>query len=174
MNVMNNNIHPDLLIASQIAYEPSGFILNALEQSIESKEYGACTFTINNQVITFRVAKITPTKIGQFVTLWKRIDSGPIMPYDIADPIELFIISVRSDKKLGQFIFPKDILLQKGFISSDDIGGRRAMRVYPPWDKPDNRQAKNTQAWQLLYFAEIQPIFDIHRIQALLMQRKSL
>ncbi len=26
------------------------------------------------------------------------------------------------------------------------------MRIYPPWDKADNAQAKRTQAWQVQYF----------------------
>jgi hypothetical protein len=164
---MNNYIHPDLLITSKIAYEPSGLMLYSLEQEAESKEYGACTFSINNRSTVFRVAKITPTKTGQFVTLWKRIEHGPIVPYDIADPIELFIVSVRCGDNLGQFIFPKDVLRKKGFISQEGMGGKRAMRVYPSWDKPDNRQAKNTQAWQLLYFAEIKPVLDIQKIQDL-------
>lgn len=144
-------------------------MLHAFEPEMESKEYSACTFKLNNQIITFRVAKITPTKIGQFVTLWKRIGPGPIMPYDMTDPIDLFIVSVRRGEKLGQFIFPKDLLLQKGVISCNGIGGKRAIRVYPPWDKPDNQQAKNTQAWQLYYFAEIQPTLEIQKIRNLIL-----
>jgi hypothetical protein len=34
----------------------------------ESIEYGACDFELNGLSIKFRVAKTTPTKIGQFVT----------------------------------------------------------------------------------------------------------
>ncbi|MFQ6421766.1 MULTISPECIES: MepB family protein [unclassified Bacillus (in: firmicutes)] len=33
--------------------------------------------------------------------------------------------------------------------------GKRAIRVYPPWDKTTSRQAQKTQAWQLEYFLEI-------------------
>ncbi len=165
---MNNYIHPDLLTTSKIAYESSGFMLYSLKQEEESKEYGACTFNINNRSTVFRVAKITLTKTGQFVTLWKRIGDGPIMPYDMANPIELFIVSVRRGDNLGQFIFPKNVLREKGFISQAGIGGKRAMRVYPPWDKPDSRQAKNAQTWQLLYFAEIKPVLDIQKIHSLL------
>lgn len=161
-------MHPDLLIAQRVAYEPSGLIIDAFLEETESKEYGACTFRMNNQTIKFRVAKITPTKTGQFVTIWKRVGNGPIMPYDTTDPVDIFIVSVRSDKKLGQFIFPKAVLSQKGFISQDGIGGKRAMRVYPPWDKADNPQAKNTQVWQLLYFIELQPLPDIQKIKGLI------
>jgi hypothetical protein len=42
----------------------------------ESLEYAACSFKLNSMSVKFRVAKITPTKIGQFVTLWKRVSKG--------------------------------------------------------------------------------------------------
>jgi len=43
-------------------------------------------------------------------------------------------------------------LLEYGIISKAGIGGKRAIRVYPGWDKPDSNQAKKTQAWQQYYF----------------------
>ena len=164
---INDAIHLDLLAAQKVAYQPIGLTCHQVTQETESQEYGACTFTLNNQLITFRVAKITPTKIGQFVTLWKRAGNGPIMPFDMADPIDLFIISVRYEHHFGQFVFPKELLWQKGFVSKDGIGGKRAMRVYPPWNITDSPQAKKTQAWQLQYFVEIQPILDVITIKRL-------
>lgn len=164
----HNVAHPDLLAAQKSVYDPMGLTCSKLMPEAESREYGACTFEINNKTIKFRVAKITPTKIGQFVTFWKRIGDGPIMPYDIADPVDLFIVSVRSGQKLGQFIFPKNILCQKGFVSKVGIGGKRAMRVYPPWDITNSPQAKKTQAWQLMYFFEIYPTIDTTIVQKLL------
>lgn len=48
----------------------------------EGSEYEACRLGLNGYNIVFRVAKTTPTKIGQFVTVWKRLHTGaPIMPY---------------------------------------------------------------------------------------------
>lgn len=35
------------------------------------------------------------------------------------------------------------------------------MRIYPPWDITDSRQANKTQAWQLMYFFEIPPTNNI-------------
>jgi len=148
-------IHPDLLAAQKRAYEPNGLVCGAIIQETESQEYGACTFEMAHKLIKFRVAKITPTKIGQFVTLWKRIGNGPIMPYDMADKVDLFVVSVRNGQHFGQFIFPKSVLWQKGFVSKDGKGGKRAIRVYPPWDITDSPQAQKTQSWQLLYFVEI-------------------
>ncbi len=162
-----NSLHPDLLEAQKLAYEPLGLTCNNLVQEAESQEYGACTFEMRNKTIKFRVAKITPTKTGQFVTLWKRIGHGPIMPYDVADPVDLFVVSVRNRQQFGQFVFPKNVLWQKGFVSKDGRGGKRAMRVYPPWDKTNNAQAKKTQAWQLLYFVEIQPTLDSAHVKKL-------
>lgn len=147
--------HPDLRAAQKLAYEPSGIPCKLIEVEPESKEYGACHLEINNRKVRFRVSKITPTKIGQFVTLWKRIGKGPIQPYDVTDPIDLFVVSARKDNHFGQFVFPKTVLLEKGILSKNGLGGKRALRIYPPWDKPDNQQAKKSQSWQLEYFFDI-------------------
>lgn len=169
---MNHSIiiHPDLLVAQKLAYEPNGLIWKNLRAEAESKEYAACMFEINNKQIIFRKGKITPTKIGQFVTLWKRIGSGPIQPFDVEDPVDLFIVSVRNADHFGQFIFPKAILCEQGILSSQGKGGKRAMRIYPSWDIALNSQAKRTQAWQLKYFFEMRsdmPI-DAERLRKLL------
>jgi len=162
------NLHPDLLAAQKIAYEPNGLTCTFVELEAESKEYGACLLEINNLRVKFRVGKITPTKIGQFVTLWKRVGNGPIQPYDVSDPVDLFVVSVRKDKHFGQFVFPKAILYEKGIVSKNGLGGKRAMRIYPPWDITDNQQARKTQLWQVAYFLEIQPkTVDTARLQQL-------
>jgi hypothetical protein len=149
------DLHPDFFEAEQRIYEPLGLICNNLQQEAESSEYGACTFEMNGQRIIFRVAKITPTKVGQFVTLWKRIGKGPIMPYDVNDPFDLVVVNVSANGLFGQFVFPKAVLEEKGIISKKGIGGKRAIRVYPLWDIADNPQAKRSQAWQLRYFFEV-------------------
>ncbi|MDR3476972.1 MAG: MepB family protein [Gammaproteobacteria bacterium] len=153
--MQEKNLHPDLLLAKELVYEPNGLICKNIKKEAESDEYGAYEFEINDHRIKFRASKITPTKIGQFVTLWKRIGNGPIMPYDLADPIDFFVVSTRSAEHFGQFIFPKSVLFRHGIISKETKGGKRAIRVYPPWDIAQNQQAKKTQKWQLEYFFEI-------------------
>ena len=157
----------DLIAAQEFAYNPSGLIISNLEQEAESQEYGACSFDLGQKYIKFRVAKITPKKVGQFVTFWKRMGDGPIMPYDVNDHFDFLIVSVRKVDCLGQFIFPKNVLLQKGLLSKDGRGGKRAMRVYSVWDITESLQAKKTQGWQLLYFVELQPVLDKVKIQKL-------
>ena len=168
-NIESNLPHQDLIIAQELAYKPSGLNYKNLIKDVESKEYGASTLEINNRRIKFRIGKITPTKIGQFVTLWKRSGNEAIRPYDLNDPIDLFVISVRNEKYFGQFVFPKLALFEKGFVSNKGAGGKRAMRIYPPWDKPDSLQAKKTQSWQLAYFFEIDPqkAIDLCKIRKL-------
>ncbi len=168
MSQVEKIIHQDLIDAEKCAYEPSGLILGKIVREEESGEYGAFEFEMNHLRIKFRVAKITPTKIGQFVTIWKRSESGPIAPYDMTDPFDLFVVGVRNSERFGQFVFPNALLVERGILSKKGQGGKRAMRVYPPWDKTDNRQAMKTQLWQLPYFFEI----DLHkRIDVSLVQR---
>lgn len=161
--------HFDFLSELQKIYIACNFAMSDLKPLPESQDYAAAQFCLNDKKVQFRVAKITPTKIGQFVTFWKRSDSGPIIPYDFADDFDFLVVFVEHDNLKGQFIFPKLVLLEQGYISKNEIGGKRAMRVYPVWDKPDSKQAMKTQNWQLKYFVEIhEPNLNIQKIQNLL------
>lgn len=152
---MMNEIHPDLAVAIELLYVPHRLGMADLQQEAESHEYGACTFKLNNLSIKFRAAHITPTKVGQFVTLWKRSSAGITQPHEFSDPIDLFVISVRSGDRFGHFVFPKKVLCDNDIVSRDGKGGKRGFRVYPPWDVTENRQAQQTQKWQLQYFLAV-------------------
>lgn len=145
----------DLKTAKELVYDTSGFKLTNPQLNAESKEYGACSFELNGKIIQHRVSKVTPTKTGQFVTIWKRNEDGITAPFDLSDEIDFIIITTRSGENLGQFIFPKKVLAAKGIITQNDRTGKRGIRVYPPWDIPENRQAEQTQNWQLSYFLMI-------------------
>jgi len=148
-------IHSDLLATKDLVYSPCRFECSQPQIEGQNAEYGGYVFNLNALSIRFRVAKITPTKVGQFVTLWERIGDGPIQPYDISDPVDLFVISTREGNNFGQFVFPKAVLCNQDIVSNKGKGGKRAIRVYPPWDKPTSRHAQKTQIWQLKYFLEI-------------------
>lgn len=148
-------LHDDLIAIQQLVYLPANFSFTTPIPEAESAEYGAYTFQLNDYSIRFRVAKTTPTKAGQFVTLWKRQKGGPIQPFDHSDPIDFFVISARKENHFGQFIFPKSVLCEQGVVSTNNQGGKRAIRVYPPWETFLNKQAEKTQQWQIKYFLEI-------------------
>ena len=145
----------DLQLAEKILYNECGFQLQNLVLNSESTNYGACSFELNNYKIYYRVANITPTKIGQFVAIWKRNNQGITAPFDVTDSLDFMIISIRDSGNFGQFIFPKSVLVAKGIFSQNGKGGKRGIRVYAPWDKPENKQAMQTHAWQVNYFIEI-------------------
>lgn len=153
----------NLLLANELAYQPAGLLCSSFEKEEESAEYEAFSFVMNNRFIKFRSAKITPKKVGQFVTLWKR-QSGVTAPFDISDPIDFFVVSVRDGNKFGQFVFPKKILFEKGVLSKNSKGGKRAIRVYPPWSIAINKQAKATQKWQLDYFLDLGSKVDCSQV----------
>ncbi|KVV15219.1 MepB family protein [Flavobacterium sp. TAB 87] len=118
----------------------------------ESKEYNACRFALNTKLIVYRQAKITPTKIGQFVTLWKRNPNKIIAPFDATDAIDYVAVLVKNKSHLGLFLFPQDVLFQQGVFSTAVKEGKRAIRLYAPWDIATSKQALATQKWQLNYF----------------------
>ncbi|MFD7341616.1 MepB family protein [Streptomyces violascens] len=144
--------HSDLVAAKELVYDPCGFTCSQPVPESESAEYAAHEFTLDGLAVRFRAAKTTPTKVGQFVTVWKRSPGGPIAPFDAADPVDLFVISSRDQDHFGQFVFPVDALRRHGVVSVNGAGGKRGFRVYPPWVTTTNSQAICTQAWQLDHF----------------------
>ena len=150
-----NSFHSDLKTAKELVYDPCNFDFSNPKLNSESTEYAACSFELNAKIIQHRVSKITPTKTGQFVTIWKRNQDGITIPFDLSDKLDFIIITARSEDNFGQFIFPKKVLANKGIITQNGKTGKRGIRVYPPWDIPNNKQAEKTQSWQIHYFLTI-------------------
>lgn len=145
----------NLLLIKKLVFDVCKLPCTAPIPEIESVEYSAFRFVLATQHICYREAKITPTKVGQFVTLWKRNLLGIIEPFTFLDTIDFVIVAVRKNNDFGMFLLPKTVLLEKGIFSSAIKEGKRAVRVYPPWDLTTNQQAMKTQQWQLNYFLRI-------------------
>ncbi|EFB41874.1 hypothetical protein pah_c022o177 [Parachlamydia acanthamoebae str. Hall's coccus] len=157
-------LHSDLIELLEKFYKPLEYVCKDIVIENEGQEYGAATCILNGKRIKFRVGKTTPTKIGQFVTFWKRPD-GPTLPHDLEDPFDLLIIATRNQSQLGQFIFPKFILSERGILSKNHMGGKRGFRIYPSWDTVNNSQARLTQIWQSSYFFSDADCSKIDRTQ---------
>jgi|GEM_PF-2077771 len=126
----------------------------------ESAEYGATILSIEDKSILFRVAKTTPTKIGQFVTVWKRSPiSGKIIPIDFNDGFDFVFVASFDENNRGVFILNKEILLKKKIYSKDGKKGKLAFRVYAPWVDTIVPQAKSTQKWMCKYFLSLNDNF---------------
>lgn len=145
-------------------YDKCSLEMSDFKLEPESKEYAASRFVLNGRNIVSRNAKITPKKVGQFVTFWKRNGSGPIEPFEEADQIDFFVVTVRTETEFGQFVFPKAVIIKKGIVSTEHKEGKRAFRVYPVWDNAKSKQAERTQKWQLSYFYEINNSTDLNKV----------
>ncbi len=121
----------------------------------ESSEYYAHTFTMKGKKGLFRIAKKTPTKTGAFVTIWKRGTDNIIAPYEESDAIDFVVIAVSDGNNIGEFILPKTVLTKKRIFSTHGKEGKRAIRVYAPWDKTTSAQAAKTQKWQDQFFVDL-------------------
>ena len=119
-------VHEDLIAAKALVYDPCGLTCSQPVPEAEGAAYAAHEFTLDGLSIRFRAAKTTPTKVGQFVTVWKRSQAGPIQPFDATDPVDLFVISTRDHHHFGQFVLPINALRQHGVVSANGIGGKRA------------------------------------------------
>ncbi|MCW2120154.1 MepB family protein [Flavobacterium sp. 7A] len=148
-------MYPELQLINEKLFKPSGLELSNIQLELESKEYFAHTFQLGKYKVKFRTAKITPTKTGQFVTLWKRNNQGLTTPHSKSDAIDFYIIATRKEEDFGVFIFPKAILHEKHVLSDDSRDGKRGFRVYSNWDTVTNKQALKTQTWQVNYFLEL-------------------
>ncbi len=170
MKKQHNIIHPlhtDLQIIKELVYDKLKFEFKNLEIHSEGIEYGACRFELNGLKIEHRVSKITPTKTGQFVTIWKRDEQGITAPFDDSDDIDFIIVTAKSGENIGQFVFSKAVLADKGIITQNGKDGKRGIRVYPPWDEVINKQAEKTQIWQGKYFFTPEHLVDFDVLRGL-------
>jgi len=118
----------------------------------ECLEYSGCSFKLDDLKVKFRQAKVTPKKVGLFVTLWKRNTENKIEPFSVNDSFDFYIIAAKQEDNFGFFVFSKDILSDKNILTNSKKEGKRGFRVYPDWTETENNQASKTKAWQTNYF----------------------
>ncbi len=126
-----------------------------ITQDQECEEYSGFNFQINQLNLKFRKAKITPKKVGQFVTMWRRNFEKQTEPFNETDNFDFYIIVVEQEERFGFFIFPKNVLIERQILTSNQKEGKRGFRVYPNWTKTENKQAEKTQNWQINYFINL-------------------
>lgn len=159
-----DEMSPSLKQIKESIYDPCGFKISNFKLEPEGLEYNACRFTLNGFYVISRNAKVTPKKTGQFVTFWKRSMHGPIAPFNENDELHFFIVNVKKGRRAGQFVFPKTVLIKKDIIATKRKNGKRAFRVYAPWDETKSKRAEQTKIWQIQYFCEINSTTDHNKI----------
>lgn len=126
MNEFNNAIK----YVNEVLYRPNNLIIKNPKEEKQNSDYGAGIFQLNSKSIRFRVAKITPNKIGQFVAFWEKDNRNKNQPFSYNQSPDLLVINTFADKKIGQFIFPKDILVKKGILKTDGQCGKMAVDLF--------------------------------------------
>lgn len=59
-----NEFYSALTYVNKMLYEPNYLIVKDVHEEVQNSDYGAGIFQLNSKSVRFRVAKITPTKIG--------------------------------------------------------------------------------------------------------------
>jgi hypothetical protein len=89
------------------------------QKHTEAKAYNGCSYESEGIKIIERTAKITPKKIGQFVTCWKRNIDGITYPFKETARIDFFIIKVIDGERSGEFK-----LVKHGILSTEKKKGK--------------------------------------------------
>lgn len=151
-----DNFMKALTYVNERVYEPNQLKIKSVQEEKQNANYGAGTFQIASRSVRFRVAKITPNKVGQFVAFWEKDENDNNQPFTYERAPDLLVITTFLSKdEWGQFIFPKDILAKQNILKTSATKGKMAIRVYPGWDTPTSKQAIKTQKWQLPYFVDL-------------------
>lgn len=136
-------------------YAPNHLVIKDVREEAQNAEYGAGIFLLNNKSVRFRVAKETPKKIGQFVSIWEKDEAHNNQAFTYEKACDLLVINTfTANNRLGQFVFPREVLLKHKILKASSVKGKMAIRVYPSWEQPTSKQAIETQKWQLDYFME--------------------
>lgn len=128
------------------------FSLSSVIEVACNQDYVAHKFYLTNLCCQFRVAKITPKKLGGFVALWKKDTSHKNVPYQYED-FQLCLVFIQEQLNTGVFVFTNQIMYYHKLLSAHDGGiGKLGFRVYPDWVCLDSKAAQKTQSWQTKYF----------------------
>lgn len=126
-----------------------------LTEDEECTSYFGFNFQLDRLNIKFRKAKTTPTKVGQFVTLWKRDSQGQTTAYTANDLIDYCMVATQQPPHAGFFVFPKQVLIDRQILTTAKKEGKRGFRVYPDWSITENKQATQSKSWQGQYFIDL-------------------
>ena len=118
----------------------------------QNGDYESGVVRIGSEWWRIRTGRITPKKLGAFVAVWTRDDSGATRPFGSDDTATGLLVFVTEGEHVGVFRFTAAHLTQLGITRSPKHPGKRGFRVYPSWCSGLNSQAQRTQAAQASAF----------------------
>ncbi|MEQ4566446.1 MepB family protein [Paenarthrobacter sp. CAP02] len=129
-------------------------IIQAEEQN---SDYESGVVLFGKEWWRIRTARITPTKQGAFVAVWKRDGGGSTRPFTAGESLSGLMVFVEERGRFGVFRFSPSYLISLGYVTSEFHPGKRGFRVYPAWCSDLNPQASRTQRAQASAFVELPP-----------------
>lgn len=136
------------------ALDPAG-IEYRLTPEPDNAAYSAAILTVGDVRLRVREARVTPTKPGAFVSVWRRSPHGGAEPFPAADAVAGLLVLVADSPLAGVFHFTPEHLAALGVTSTPTTPGKRGFRVYPPWCDGLNPQASRTQRAQAAAFINL-------------------
>lgn len=132
--------------------------LASVEPEEQNGDYESGLVVLSGQRWRLRAARLTPTKPGAFVAVWRRSAQGNTEPFPADEAVAgLAVFVSEEDQRRGVFWFTAEHLRELGVTSSHRHPGKRGFRVYPAWCTGLNRQASRTQAAQSAAFVQLWP-----------------
>ena len=88
-----NKFYKTLTYVNEILYKPNHLIIKNIQEENQNSDYGAGVFQLNSKSVRFRVAKITPNKIGQFVAFWEKDEANKNQAFSYDNATDLLVIN---------------------------------------------------------------------------------
>lgn len=144
-----------LMYVNDTLYRPNELKVSSVQEEPQNSKYCGVKFKLNSKSIRFRLAHTTEKKAGQFVSFWEKDEKNRNQAYGFDRATDLLVINTfGKGDYFGQFVFPKEVLLDKGILKNGPIKGKMGMRVYPSWDEVTSDQARASQTWQGKFFID--------------------
>lgn len=121
----------------------------------QQSDYEAGVAELDGQLWRIRTARITPTKSGGFVAIWRRDETGTTTPFEPEAELQGLMVFISEDNRFGVFRFTMQHLERLGVLASASAPGKRGFRVYPSWTSGLKGQAKKSQDAQLTAFSAL-------------------
>lgn len=132
-----------------------GDLASPPEPEEERGDYESGVVRLGSAVWRLRTARVTPTKPGAFVAVWRRDDQGETRPFRCDESTAGLLVFVQDRTRFGVFRFTSAHLADLGVTQSPAHPGKRGFRVYPAWCTGINPQAERTQRAQASAFTEL-------------------
>lgn len=116
-----HSFHASLSYVDRTIFAPNHLIVTRVKEERQNSDYAAGRFKLSTgldtKTVRFRVAKQTPTKIGQFVTFWEKTLIKPInLIRSMRHQTYLLLLYSEIKACLVSLFFQKLFLLRKAFL----------------------------------------------------------